>query len=560
MLFRTLGWGALLVSGCMAQAPFPMTNLGDIGHDDALYEEAGMDLGVARAHRAEEGLLIEGPDTGGLPWRVWLNPTHYRQPAYHGDFDGNGKPDLLVVQPLIGNGMCIDSGTFLFLMMDERGRPVPWEADSQGFLAKPEPGAPILYDSDGDGRAELATHDCESHPIDGDKRERRWLTDVFEAKTGQWERIEPVALSLFEMAMRQRYEAYDFVDFERSPWEEPKEPQPLYEGPELTVTGILPGGWDGGRLRYSDGIVRKGWPAVIEDAPEGREIHFAEPRWALDLLLQAGNPVRLIGPDEQPTYLWTTTRLKDTKQEPKPQATLSVLSSVAITLKEGPPEPPDLSGTAPMIGIEAAPPEGSVPTPVIPPAAFVHSGGGSGDSTAPRSSPLAFAALLRPGGAVAGRVPRPYGTYFSRGGRCFLQRGDSEEPVVHVLPDCTLFGDRQADAENGLRIYERGFLDESWGAPGREVALEPSPSAPGELIGAVSAPDGRFAQWAFGGRTYFVYHDREGVPLSEPVEAETSAEMLGSDRRGLTLLQWEDGLPVELIRAEISLEWVRATR
>ncbi len=457
MLLRILVWTAALAALASAQAPFPMTFMGDIGHDDALYEEAGMDLGVARAHRAEEGLLIEGPDASGLPWRVWLNPTHYRQPVYQGDFDGNGKPDLLVVQTLIGNGMCIDSGTFLFLMMDERGRPVPWEADSQGFLAKPELGAPILYDSDGDGRAELATHECESYPIDGDKRERRWLTDVFEAEAGQWERVQQAAPNLFEMAMRQRYEAYDFVDFERSPWEEPKPLQPLYEGPELRVTGILPGEWDGGRLRYSDGIVRNGWPAVIEDAPEARELHFAEPRWALDLLLQEGNPVRLIGPDEWPAYLWTTSRLKDTQQDPKPQATLSVLSSVAIKLVEGPPEPPDLSGTAPMIGIEAASPEGSVPTPITPPPAFVDSGGGTDDSTAPRIVPHAFAALLRPGATAGARVARPYGTYFSRGGRCFLQRGDNEEPVVHVLPDCALFGDRAADAENGLRIYERGM-------------------------------------------------------------------------------------------------------
>lgn len=569
MLLRVVGCLFLLAGCCQAQTPFPMTFLGDIGQDDAIYEAEGMDLGVARAHFAEEGLLIKGPDAEGLFWSVWLSRTLYTQHTYRGDFDGNGKQDLLIARSIFGNGLCIDSGTFLFLMMDERGRPVPWEADSQGFLVEPGERSPILFDVNANGRAELATHECQSYPINGDKRERRWITGVFEAQTGPWEKVEPLAPGVYETAMRQRYQEYDFVDFERSPWEKEAEPQTPYEGPEVQVTGILPGGWNQGLLRYSDGIVRRGWPTVIEDAPEGRELHIAEPRWAIDRLLQAGAFVRPIGPDNQPHYLWTSKPLEEPQKAPAVRVSAAVTASLPIELVEGLPEEPKpadqtstVIGLQPMILGGAAPRGSGGPTAVSPPPEDVQTG-----AVIPRVFHPGL--IIHPGGRLEApwRTGRPFGTYLSRGGRCFLLRENDGAPVIYLLPDCSVLGRLQSDAESGLRIYDRDFNGVTVVDPhSRTVSssplaiteYEPAPAAPGELIGAAPLAQGSIAQWTFGGRYYFLYHDAEGSPQSEPMESETAGELLQSDNQGLMLLQWEDDIPVELIRATATIEWVRA--
>lgn len=550
-----------------------MSYLGDIGGDDAVFTEAGMDVGVGRVYSAEEGVVIEGVDAEGLPWRVWLRTTIYGRPSYRGDFDGNGRDDLLVLLPFIGNGMCIDGGGFLFLMMDERGRPTPWETGTHGFLAEPEGRSPILFDTDGDGRAELATNECESPYVGQERREQRWISAVFEADLPDWQHIEPSSLAPYELALRQRYQDRDFADVLEEPPadEEPSTPATLYDGPELRVTGILPGGRNGGRLRYSDGRVREGWPVVVEDAPEGRQIHFAEPRWALDRLLQGGNLVRLIGADQGPQYLWTTSRLKDPEKEPTPRVVVSVMGSVPIELAEGAPDPP------------AGPP------PALTPAAarlLGVWGGGRADgqliAPAPKSLDIgsdAIPSVAPPGYRIVRPVPsirpeppdRPRGSYFSRGGRCFLLQGTREAPVVYVLPDCSLLGDLQAGAESGLRVLDQGSYDlavvdpqsrtirpSAWAAPPNgEVQLAAPPGAPGELIGVASLGEGKVAQWAFGGRTYFVYHDQEGAPLSKPVEAEVAGELFESSRDELIFLRWEDDAPVESIRAQATLEWVR---
>lgn len=170
---------------------FPVKLLGETGGGRPGYFGAGGEGGAAPARVSvgpsgatfvmdEEGrAVIEGRDGGGAAWRVRLgNLSGYGARLYTADLDRDGAGDLVVVSPTGGNGLAPTSHLFA-LTFDEKGRPVPFEAD--GYFQEDARGVFDLLDIDRDGRAELLYMN-----FDGGY----WVTTLYEASGGRWRRVE----------------------------------------------------------------------------------------------------------------------------------------------------------------------------------------------------------------------------------------------------------------------------------------------------------------------------------------------------------------------------------
>ena len=128
----------------------------------------------------EEGrAVISGRDKGGAAWRVRLgNLSGYGSRLYAADLDGDKVQDLVIVSPTGGNGLAPTRHLFA-LTFDEKGRPVPFEAD--GYFEEDARGVFDLLDTDRDGRAELLYMNFD---------EGYWVTTLYEAQGGRWRRVE----------------------------------------------------------------------------------------------------------------------------------------------------------------------------------------------------------------------------------------------------------------------------------------------------------------------------------------------------------------------------------
>jgi hypothetical protein len=128
----------------------------------------------------EEGrAVVSGRDRGGAAWRARLgNLSGHGARVYASDLDRDGVKDLVIVSPTGGNGLA-PSSHFIALTFDEKGRPVPFEAD--GYFQEDARGVFDLLDLDRDGRAELLYMNFS---------EGYWVTTLYEASGGRWRRVE----------------------------------------------------------------------------------------------------------------------------------------------------------------------------------------------------------------------------------------------------------------------------------------------------------------------------------------------------------------------------------
>lgn len=128
----------------------------------------------------EEGrAVVSGQDRGGATWRVRLgNLSGYGARLYTADLDRDKVQDLVIVSPTGGNGLA-PSSNLIALTFDERGRPVPFEAD--GYFQEDARGLFDLLDLDRDGHAELLYMNFD---------EGYWVTTLYEAGGGRWRRVE----------------------------------------------------------------------------------------------------------------------------------------------------------------------------------------------------------------------------------------------------------------------------------------------------------------------------------------------------------------------------------
>jgi hypothetical protein len=61
-------------------------------------------------------------------------------------------------------------------------------------------------------------------------------------------------------------------------------------------------------VTYSDGSNRKGWPAVVIDSSEGRDIFLAESGAVLRKILRMGYRFRALGRENSGGLLWVDSR------------------------------------------------------------------------------------------------------------------------------------------------------------------------------------------------------------------------------------------------------------
>lgn len=173
---------------------FPVKLLGEAGGgrpghfgtgSDGAPAPASVSVGPSGAsfEMDEDGrAVIKGRDRGGAEWRVRLGNlgAGYGSRLYTADLDGDGARDLVAVSPTGGNGLA-PTHNLLALTFDERGRPVPFEAD--GYFQEDARGLFDLLDLDRDGRAELLYMNFD----DG-----YWVTTLYEVEGGRWRRVAGV--------------------------------------------------------------------------------------------------------------------------------------------------------------------------------------------------------------------------------------------------------------------------------------------------------------------------------------------------------------------------------
>src|SRR5436305_1616501 len=78
--------------------------------------------------QADGNLVVEGVDDDRKHWNatlLMLGGVGFTD-VWQADFDGNGRPDLLLAAYFPQNGRCVDGITLSFLLFDAHGRPVPW--------------------------------------------------------------------------------------------------------------------------------------------------------------------------------------------------------------------------------------------------------------------------------------------------------------------------------------------------------------------------------------------------------------------------------------------------
>ena len=499
-----------------------------------------------------------------MPYETGIGFTR----VFAGDLDANGRRDLLVAALFPTNGRCIEGGWVTALLFDATGRPVPWGARTHGVLLDKEYPF-VLLDENGNGRAELAVHDCaySEPPRFG---EDRWIEGVFEPQDAVWKRIEPGALAPY-LARAQSLYSGQAPDFSR--W---------IDLPERTVRQDFHGGWEDGRrveirgrllarfgckkepgasaympcdsrrplgMRYGDGRIRAVVPTVVLDSVAGREV-YVEPRGpVLDRLLATGGFLRVTGPEAQPAMLWAeaATFPEDSSLSVRVSELGLVRSPVEVFSQEEwlaykQAKTPTLSNRS-----DQRPANGGY-------ASFLLGTKSSGEFTASSLS-----------GGLSQLV-------FSREGRCF-RVGESNGSILRVvaLDDCQLLGTLADEAASGARITRDGFdLSPTFFRPGElklyrlkspsdedpsAVPLDPPNGLSASPVVALEAHGiGPVSQWEAGGSTWIVVH-RLGAAAAE---ISVEGELLRADSgEGLVLLRWDGGYPVERIELAVELEAVR---
>jgi len=338
-------WAVLgaTVGVATAQARFPMKYLDEIGHLGGMDKRTTVDLGIAKVFAEPGGdLRFEGHDAKGKLWRVWLTPSEGvgGTDVWTADFDRNGRQDLLIAAYFPMNGRCVDGTDIYTLMFDETGRPVPSVVRSNSFTGFGHP--PVaLVKANSDGRAEMVTVGCEySDPATGFGEDRR-ISGIYEAKDARWRPIRNASEGPYLAAAKRqlgRAPSGFMRWFPTDPAQWPDflagyDDRPLTQmrsllageagcrGVNIPLVGPPVGPLKAGpplkddpcellrndRIVFSDGEQRRGWPLVVIDSPEGRDVFLSEPEKPLRNVLKMGYRFRALGNPASPSLLWVDT-------------------------------------------------------------------------------------------------------------------------------------------------------------------------------------------------------------------------------------------------------------
>jgi hypothetical protein len=200
-------------------------------------------------------------------------------------------------------------------MIDALGRPVPWIIDTQipedlgvdRIMEKP----PLVVQTSGNSRALFVATDCEY----GDPSllgEDRSITGVYEAKDAKWRLLLSPAPSTWAgiiQLVRQSYKLRPDRDrlkhLDVSAWPDLGNDPQIKAPPGTRLANVS------NTLRLSDGETCYGWPTVILDRPDGREIVASSSNKLpaiLHEIVDQGLPVSFSGQTSpgrcSPAYLW----------------------------------------------------------------------------------------------------------------------------------------------------------------------------------------------------------------------------------------------------------------
>lgn len=208
-----------------AQRFQPVRYLGEIGHlktrDDQRPSASLGSVKVFPGDSGEENFVgrpdsrFEGRDQRGRPWQARISTSGGVgwTDVWEGDFDANGRKDLMIAAHMPGNGRCIDLVDLTFLMFSEGGWPMPWMIETR----LPKSGGPgkmpaILRDLNRDGRVEMVVTDC-TYADDRRFGEERGIAGIYESINGRWRLIRPSDLGPFVAALNANHAQPGFVYF-----------------------------------------------------------------------------------------------------------------------------------------------------------------------------------------------------------------------------------------------------------------------------------------------------------------------------------------------------------
>jgi len=320
-----------LVSSCAlvyAQARFPMKYLDDVGQL-GFDQRTSVDLGLATVVSENgDALRFEGRDHKGDPWRAWIPQTSGVgwTEVWTADFDHNGERDLLIGSHPAINGRCVSRADLIFLLFDHAGRPVPWYVSTEIPFGKKVPYLPaILLDMNRDDHAEIVTTVCTyaDPPAWTD-----WsISGVYEARDTQWIPLRTADVAPYLRAAIKANRVEQWLPIKPSEWFDQlvglNDPASLklerLIPPDESCQGVRINVVDGRVVApvndpcdelhyqhalYSGGKTRRSWPWVVIDGPHGRDIFVANNETALRRVIEKGYPVKLLGEDAEPSWLW----------------------------------------------------------------------------------------------------------------------------------------------------------------------------------------------------------------------------------------------------------------
>lgn len=284
---------------------------------------------------------IEGHDDDGKAWNAVL-PMEGGigwTDVWQADFDRNGRPDLLVAAFFPPNGRCIDEITLSFLLFNDHGQPVPWVVRTRMPQNTRFPAIPAIFDWNHGERPKLVVTDCTYSEPPRHGEDRR-ITGIYEAQDATWSLAHPADIVTYTALVRRSYRFRPnddrLLQTDSTHWLDQGNKMDLHGPPPVQVAAVLPAaadchgvhlppvvngvlqaGWKDpcdelgkDRIQLSNGTICYGWPTVILDRVDGREI-MAEQKYLKSLLQELVDQRRtvvLAGQTElercSPTILW----------------------------------------------------------------------------------------------------------------------------------------------------------------------------------------------------------------------------------------------------------------
>ena len=261
-------------------------------------------------------------------------------------------------------------------------------------------------------------------------------------------------------------------------------------------------------ITFSDGLTLPGWSSIVVDTPESREIYVREGRGNLRILqrvLREGFSVKRLGNPAEPDWLWV-----DGSAGTRPAELYTSINAVKESQTR-----------------------------------------------------------LFPSTGVAKHFYTD--TLIATGEDCFIPSPDSESgPTVRILRNCPQLRNIGPARVSGDRVFSReGEIHQVLPRQGQIRDLSPDgrvrvtrtfqpPLVNAVLLNALPLENDWLAQWKNGTQTWLSLHDNQGRALTAATAAGIPGDLIfGNERVAPEFLTWKDGVPYEVIRARLAIEWRR---